>query len=259
MISIMVANKFVNKKNVLITLSALLMCLGSNNAHSQPKGAREARPEGTESATKKKTTDAEGKPVETFKGEIKTRATEITPTQILGKEATHSAPEVKVNKNTTRPTIESTLGEAPATKLSAEQIIEQAPLSKRLDPDVVAEAKKAMIEFGNSLANPEKGGIEANDPALIGLGKIKEYTAEFLSEKKDFSKDGANEALSKAVDKFVREKAYTDSSGRIVNREAAIQALAKKESISIEEATRKIDEQIEAEKKQLCRCAGCRV
>ncbi len=251
----MVANKFVNKKNVLITLSALLMCLGSNNAHSQAKGAPKGRPEATESATK---TDAEGKPVKIFKGQIKTPATNITDSQILGNKPTHSTRVLEFKPKASLPTIESTLGEAPATKLSPSQIIEQAPLSKRIDPDVVAEAKKAMQEFGNNLADPSKGGIEANDPALIGLGKIKEYTAEFLSEKKDFSKDGANEALSKAVDKFVREKAYTDSSGRIVNREAAIEALAKKEGISLEEAAKKIDEQINAEKKQLCECARCR-
>ena len=259
MISIMVANKFVNKKNVLITLSALLMCLGSNNAHSQAKGFREGRPEATESATKKKTTDAEGKPVETFKGEIKTRATEITPAQILGNEASHSTPSLKVKSKASLPTVESTLGEAPATKLSASEIIEKAPLSKQLDPKVVAEATKAMKEFGDNLADPSKGGIEANDPALIGLGKIKEYTAEFLSDKNDFSKDAANEALSKAVDKFVTEKTYTDSTGRTVSRETAIKALAAKEGISIEEATKKIDQEIKAEKEQLCKCAGCRV
>ena len=254
----MVANKFVNKKNVLITLSALLMCLGSNNAHSQAKGAPKGKPEAIESTTNKKTTDAEGRPVKIFKGEIETRATQRTAPQILGDKETHITPVLKAQPKAQPITAESMLGEAPATKLSASQIIEQAPLSKRIDPGVVAEAKKAMIEFGNNLADPSKGGIEANDPALIGLGKIKEYTAEFLSEKKDFTKDGANEALSKAVDKFVREKAYTDSSGRIVNREAAIQALAKKEGISLEEAAKKIDEQINAEKKQLCECARCR-
>lgn len=260
MISILVANKSVNKKNVLITLSALLMSLGSNSAHSQVRATREGRPEATETNTKKKTTDAEGKSVETFKGEIKTRATEVTPAQILGNEASHSSPSLKTKGKAAPISAESLLGnEAPATKLTASEIIEKAPLSKKLDPKVVAEATKAMKEFGDNLADPSKGGIEANDPALVGLGKIKEYTAEFLSEKKDFSKDAANEALSKAVDKFVTEKTYTDSTGRTVSRDAAIKALAAKEGISLEEAARKIDEEIKAEKEQLCKCAGCRV
>lgn len=259
MISILVANKSVNKKNVLITLSALLMSLASNSAHSQVRATREGRPEATETNTKKKTTDAEGKLVDTFKGEIKTRATEVTPAQILGSKATHSSPDLKTKGKAAPITTESLLGnEAPATKLSASEIIEKAPLSKRLDPKVVTEATKAMKEFGDNLADPNKGGIEANDPALIGLGKIKEYTAEFLSEKKDFSKDAGIEALSKAVDKFVTEKTYTDASGRPISREAAIKALAIKEGISEKQAAEKIDEEIKAEKEQLCKCAGCR-
>lgn len=153
------------------------------------------------------------------------------------------------------------LGEAPATKLSSSQLLElsSAMLKDKYEPAVIKAAEAGMKGFTDSLTAPDKGGIEANDNAIQGLAKIQGLLTESLSNTKDTSKEAVSENLPKAIEKFVTEQKYTNALGQPISREAAIQALAKKEGISLEEAAKKIDEQIKAEKDQLCKCAGCRV
>ncbi len=252
----------VNKNNTLITLSALLMCLGSLSLDAapkvEPKVGHEAESTGGKPGTVFKDHEVKD-PTKKNKEDnsadsIRTSGDHVSKGQ---QKREPGAPESSVNHTSldTEPqaVAKQAAQEEAKFKAAAQAFNDESPLKREAlqDDTTITQTAKEEAEAALSTLSAEvvkennKQKIPSNDPAHEGMGTIKALVAEiiqkdFINKDKPPTNEDLTMAVSKASDIYLKMKVLETTDPKKLAQELT--------------AEQKAD--LEKKKKEFCKCLG---